>query len=65
MAADYHVENHGTLFLFRPSSDAASDFLLGEDMDAETQWFGGALVVEPRYARDLAQSLLNDGWSVD
>lgn len=52
------------LFLFRPSSDAASDWLT-ENTDEEAQWFGGALAVEPRYAQDLAQSLLNDGWSVD
>ena len=60
---DVKVENHGTLFLFRLLTDAARDWVEAH-VDPEAQWFGGALVVEHRYARDLAQGMLDDGLAV-
>lgn len=60
---DVTVENHGSLFLFHPQTDAGREWLT-DNVDAEAQWFGGALVVEPRYARDLADGLLDAGLEV-
>jgi hypothetical protein len=60
-APDFVVENHGNIFLFYPRNDLARKHL-HEVTDG--QWLGGALAVEHRYARDLAQALLDDGWEV-
>jgi hypothetical protein len=47
--SDVNVMNHGSLFLFQPRSDEAKSWL-DENVSTESQWFGEALVVEPRYA---------------
>lgn len=57
---DLTVENHGTIFLFRPESDAGRDWL-AENTDPDAPWFGDALAVEHRYAHDLATAASNDG----
>lgn len=54
-AEDVQVENHGSIFLFRPLTDEARTWLV-EHTDG--QWFGGALAVEHRYAADLANGIL-------
>lgn len=60
---DFRFENHGTLWLVRPQNAPAREHL-EENVSEEAQWFGGALVVEPRYAEDLAFALVNTGWEV-
>lgn len=55
---DCTVENCGSIFLFRPESDSAREWL---EENTDGQWFGGALAVEPRYARDLADAMLDEG----
>ncbi len=59
---DIRVENHGSLFLFQPLTAAGTDWL-AEHTDA--QYFGTAAAVEPRYALDLAQAMLDDGLTVE
>lgn len=61
--ADVRVENHGTLFLFCPESSAAQEWI-ATNVQADAQFFGTALVVEPRYARDLADGMVADGLEV-
>ena len=63
MTMDVNVENHGSLFLFRLNSPAAKAWV-DENVGGDVQWFGGALVVEPRYAHDLAGGMLGDGLEV-
>jgi len=58
--ADCRVENHGTLFLFQPLTPAASDWI-EEHVQEDAQFFGTALVVEHRYACDLAEGMREDG----
>lgn len=59
---DVYVEAHGgNLFLFRPTSEEARDWL---EENTEGMWFAGALVVEPRYAHALALGLIDDGFRV-
>jgi hypothetical protein len=53
---DYSFENHGSLWLCRPLTDAAREHL-EENVSDEAQWFGGALVVEPRYVESFQQAL--------
>jgi hypothetical protein len=61
---DLQVENHGSIFLFRPLTHEA-EVWLNENTNAEGwQWFGGALAVEPRYAEDLAYGAQQDGLEV-
>lgn len=57
---DLRVENHGSIFLFRPMSDAGETWLR-ESVDAEALWFAGALACEPRYARGLADGASAEG----
>jgi hypothetical protein len=35
-----------------------------ENVSDEAQFFGGSLMVEPRYAENLVQGMLNDGLEV-
>jgi carotenoid cleavage dioxygenase-like enzyme len=60
---DYIVENHGSVFLFIAQTNAAHDNLK-ENAQEGAQFFGRALVVEHRYAADLAQRLQEEGWLV-
>lgn len=66
---DYRFENHGSIWLCRPLTDAAREHL-EENVSDEAQWWGGArtldgkgwrvqpaLVVEPRYVESLQQAL--------
>jgi hypothetical protein len=60
---DVRIEYHGSLYLLRPLSHAAKLWLIdhvGTPVD-EVQWFGGAVVVEPRYISDILEGLRADG----
>lgn len=57
--ASFKIENHGSIFLFRPADEESRE-LLESIVDSEAQWFGGALAVEHRYARDLAHGLIDE-----
>ena len=57
---DVSVENHGSIFLFRPLTEAAEQWIQ-DNVSDEAQYFGTALAVEHRYARDLAQGMLEAG----
>lgn len=63
---DVAVENHGTIFLVRPLSDYAADWLESNvlDLNPEAQLFGGALVVEHQFIRELVHGLRADGLKV-
>jgi hypothetical protein len=57
---DVLVENHFSLILFRLLTPAANQWV-DENVSEDAQFFGGALVVEPRYARDLISGIVADG----
>lgn len=57
---DVRVANHGTLFLFTPLTDAASAWI-AEHIPEDAQWLGRSLVVEHRYAMDVAKGMTGDG----
>ena len=61
--ADVEVRNEGTIFLFRPLTEAAREWL-AENVDEEAMYYGEFLVVEHRYADDLAQGMIDDGLEV-
>jgi hypothetical protein len=60
---DIEITNHGSLFLFQPLNDEVKSWL-NENVSADSQWFGGALVVEHRYAANLAEGLQDAGFNV-
>lgn len=49
---ELRVENHGTVILIRPLTGPAKD-RLRQMTGTEAQWFGGALVCEPRYVEPI------------
>ena len=60
---DVRIENHGSIFLFDPQNTAAENHLR-ENVSEEALWFGGALVVEPRYVGNLATALQAEGFQL-
>jgi len=61
--ADFRIENHGSIFLFDPQNTTAEAHLR-DNVSEEAMWFGGALVVEPRYVIDLARALEAEGFRI-
>jgi hypothetical protein len=61
--SDFRIENHGSILLFRMNTLAAVQWVT-ENVQQGIQFFGDALVVEPRYARDLAAGIVTDGLEV-
>jgi hypothetical protein len=60
---DVLVENHFSLILFRLLTPAANQWV-DQNVSEDAQFFGGALVVEPRYARDLIDGIVAAGLAV-
>jgi len=58
------IENHGSIVLIRPSDDVERDWLR-ENVSEESQWWSGALAVEPRYVDDLRTGLIEAGFEVE
>ena len=62
---DLAIQNHGSLYLFHPLTEAAREWIAEHFTGrAEVQFVGRALVVEHRYARQLAEQAAQDGLHV-
>jgi hypothetical protein len=65
---DIQIENGGTIFLFRALSDAGRKWLYENTQAEPWQWIGDAsgeaLVVEHRYAGDLAANIVAAGLEI-
>ena len=59
-SVDFSIENHGSIFLFRMNTAAAQQWV-SDNVQDDAQFFGDALVVEWRYARDLAAGIIQSG----
>jgi hypothetical protein len=57
---DIRVRNEGSLFLFEAHTLAAKEWI-NLHIPADATFWCGSLVVEPRYARDLATGMQEDG----
>jgi hypothetical protein len=57
---DFICENHGSIFLLRPVSPAASAWV-EEHLPPDRLTFGNAAVVEPRYVWAILSGLQEDG----
>ncbi len=62
-ATDVEVSREGGLFLFAPLTGGAQDWI-DEHVGDDATWCGERLVVEHRYALELAEGMLSDGLRV-
>jgi hypothetical protein len=61
---DIQVEDHGSIVLLHARTDTGARWI-GEHTDPENrQFFGGALVVEPRYVVDIINGIIESGLMV-
>lgn len=56
---DFDVENHGTIFLLRPLTETAREWI-EEHIPGDAMTFGDAVVVEHRYINDILTGLHAD-----
>jgi hypothetical protein len=59
---EFTIADHGSIVLVTPTTDECRTFL-EDHTGEEAQWFGGALVVEPRYLADLVDGLADWGFA--
>ena len=57
---DVRVENHGSLFLFRPLTVRGEEWIWN-NLPEKSPRLGAAAAVEHRYARDVAAGMIADG----
>ena len=60
-AADFLIQNEGSIYLFRPLTTEAREWL-DETAPEDAQFFGEALVVEHRYAQHVAEVFQDNGY---
>lgn len=60
---DFRFESHGSLTLLTPCTPAAREWMEAHlpVHEPETQFWGKALVIEPRYAQPILDGILLDG----
>ena len=62
---DIRVENEGSIFLLRPSTDAARSWVnehIGPDNGFQPYW--PTVVIERRYAQDILEGVIAEGMVV-
>jgi hypothetical protein len=64
VVADFFVQNEGSLFLLRPLTDAAREWI-GEYIPEGAQTWGDAIVIEHRYIADVVAGAQRDGLVVE
>lgn len=64
VGTDFLVVNHGSIVTFKPLTDDAQEWCEEKLQGEDTLMFGGAYVVEPRYADDIMEGIINDGLTV-
>lgn len=64
LTPDVTTINHGTLIGFTPKSEEARRWIESNVSD-DSQWFGGALMVEARFADTLREGMEGDGLVVE
>lgn len=55
---DVEIENHGSIWIFRPKTDQGRDWLVE---NTEGIWWGGGLAIEPRWAQGLCDGMEWEG----
>jgi hypothetical protein len=59
---NFKLENHGSLFLLRPPTSAAINWMnVHLPMDSpETQFWGAAIAIEPRCIAPIVEGIIGD-----
>ena len=62
-APHFELENHGSLCLLRPLNPVATDWMQEHlPMDnPETQFWGSAIIIEPRCLGPIVDGIIGDG----
>ncbi len=61
---DFKVENHGSIDLLRAMNEEAEQWAVENLQHPETQRWGNAYVVEPRYLGPIIEGINDDGLTV-
>jgi len=61
---DVLVENHGTIFLFKPQTEAAKQWFAENVQTEGWQWLGKGLGVDHRFAENLVAGMIEAGLEV-
>lgn len=62
--ASFTLSNHGSVCLLNPN-DGEADMFLRERVGDEAQWWGGMLVIEPRYVANIVADLEANGYTTE
>ena len=62
-SADLQIENHGSIVLVRPLTDAGKEWLR-RTAPEDAQFMSDAMAVEPRYIEGVAAAAQEDGLTV-
>ncbi len=60
---DFLFANHGSVVAIVPLTPAAIEWIDNNVVSEPWQWLGGALCVDPHYARDLQDAIAAAGLS--
>jgi hypothetical protein len=60
---DVRIDFHGSINLVHALTAAAQDWV-DEHLPEDATRFGDAVVVEPRYTRDIVEGMIDDGLAV-
>lgn len=60
--SDFLIADHGSVIAIVPLTTAAIEWIDGNVVSEPWQWLGGALCVDPRYARDLTNAITAAGF---
>ena len=61
--SDFLFSDHGSVVAIAPLTPAGIEWIDGNVVSEPWQWLGGALCVNPRYARDLQDAIAAAGLS--
>lgn len=58
----FRVEDHGSIVLLRPLTADVEEWIEEHVGGEDTQYWGSAVVVEPRYIEPIVQALVAEGF---
>lgn len=61
---DFELQNEGSLVILHPLNDAAGEWIDEHLYTEQTQWWGGGIVIEPRYVEDILDGISDVGLTV-
>ena len=61
---DFLAVHHGSIITLKPMNSDAREWVDEHITGDEVPWFGGAVVIEPRYFGDIAHAIEAHGLSI-